>query len=150
MFFNYRSLHADLTSELEQEGEEESGKKDSLIEDNSGVPNSPNASLYNQTNIPAKQGEDKSDDSDTDFDDSDTDSDEDCDKHENVFTHDPLDVTTSTAKQDRSSSAIESESITSHCSSSTIEDETDGGPRESKRNSSKRMTLYRLVAVSYL
>ena len=143
MLINYRHLHADLTSKLEQEGEEESGKKDSLIEDNSGVPSSPKASLYNQTNIPAKQGEDKSDDSDTD-------SDEDCDKHENVFTHDPLNVTTLTAKQDRSSSAIELESTASRCSSSTNEDETDGGPGESKRKSSKRMTSYRLVTVSYL
>ena len=134
-----RSLHTNVMSELEQEGNEESGRDEQLIEDSSDVPSSSSASLCNQTSIPKERG-DESDDSDSD-------SDEDCDKQENVFTEVDLDATTSSTNQDLSSSAVESESITSHCSSSTVEEETDSGG-SNKQQSSKRMSSYRLATVS--
>lgn len=136
-----RSLHANAGSELQQERDEESGREDSLFEDNSqGLPSLSKASLCSQSSIPKERG-----------DESDTDSEEDCNQHStNVSTENlSLNVTTLNTNQDPLGSAIESESITSHCSSSTVEDETDGGLGGSKQNSSKQMTSYRFAAVSY-
>ena len=122
----------------ELEKDEESGRDYQLNEDSIGVPRSPSASLSNQATL-RKEKEDKSDDSDTD-------SDEDCDKHVTVSTEIDLDTAPLSTNEDPSSSIIESESITSHCSSSTAEDETDGGGYGSNRqSSSKRMTSYRLA-----
>ena len=126
-------------SELEQERDDESGRDDQLTEDSSGVPSSPITSLSNQTSIPKESGDEA--------DDSDSDSDEDCDKHENILMEGDPDATPLSANQDPSSSAIESESITSHCSSSTVEDEIDGGG-SNKQSSSKRTSSYRSVRIN--
>lgn len=120
------------------EKDEESGRDDQLNEDSIGVPRSPSASLSNQATL-QKEKKDKSDDPDTD-------SDEDSDKHKTVFTEIDIDATPLSTNEDPSSSIIESESIISHCSSSTAEDETDGGGYGSNRqSSSKQMTSYRLA-----
>jgi hypothetical protein len=82
-----------------------------------------------------------------DSDESDTDSGEDCDKHENVFTGIDLDASTNQLL-DPLSSTIESESVSSHCSTSTAEEESDGG-EGNKLGSSKQMNsyVYRLAEV---
>ena len=74
---------------------------------------------------------------------SDSDSDEECGKHANVFTGVDFDVSTN---QHSLNSIIESGSITSHCSTSTAEDESDGTGL-SKQGSSNRINSYRLAKV---
>ena len=121
-----RSLH---TSELEREKDEESGindqrllVEDSSDEDSSGVSSLSSDSLCSQTSIPKEIGHESDD------------SDEDCDNHENVLTEVDLDANPLSTNQDPSSSAIESVSVTSHCSSSTAEDETESGVGSIKKS----------------
>ena len=132
---NRISLHGNVSSAIEQEKDEESERDDKLNEESSGLPGSPGASLGNQTSaIPEERG-DNSDESDSD-------SDDECDKHENIFTEVDLNVSSS---QDPSSLTLESESIMSHCSStSTAEDEPDGGG-SNKQGPSKQVNSYRLA-----
>ena len=129
-------------TEQERDDHEESERDDKLNEDSSGVPGSPGASLGNQSNaIPEQRGNDS--------DESDSDSDEECDKHANIFTGVDLDVSTN---HDLFSSTIESGSITSYCSTSTVEDESDGTGiyLSNKRGSSNRINSYRFCVASYL
>lgn len=126
-------------TEQERDDHEESERDDKVNEDSSGVPGSPGAS--NQTNVIPDEGGDDSDESDSD-------SDEECGKHANVFTGVNLDVSTN---QHPLNSIIESGSITSHCSTSTAEDESDGtGIYLSKQGSSNRINSYRLAKVLWL
>ena len=112
--------------------DEESERDDKLNEDNSG---SPGASLSNQTSTTPEERGDNSDESDSE-------SDDECDKHESLSTGVDLNVS---SNQDPSSLTLESESITSHCSStSTAEDEPDGGG-SNKQGPSKRVNSYRLA-----
>ena len=76
--------------------------------------------------------------------------DEECGKHANVFTGVDFDVSTNQHPLN-SESITESGSITSHCSTSTVEDESDGtGIYLSKQGSSNRINSYRLAKVLWL
>ena len=105
-------------------------------EDSSGGPGSPGPSLCGQTSAPKERD-------DADESESQSDSDEDCDKKETEANTTPI-----STNQDPSSLTVESESITnlSLCSTSTAEDEADGGG-SNKQVSSKRMNSYRLAKV---
>ena len=143
-FISTRSLNSTVTSKSEQKREEESGKDGSdTIDSTSCIPTSPSTSSCNQIN----ESEEEVDESD----DSQSDSDEDCSNHDDIFEHlteVEFDVSTNdAADQDPSSSALESQSITSHCSSAISQTEDDiecGG----KQSSSKRITSYRFAPMA--
>ncbi|MCG8622019.1 MAG: hypothetical protein MJE68_08505 [Proteobacteria bacterium] len=134
--FNYTNRNLHGRNKIEQERDEESELDNQVNEDSSGGPGSPGPSLCSQTSVLEERD-------DTDESESQSDSDEDCAEQEREANTIPI---STSQNPSLTSVTVESESITSLCSTSTAEDEAGGGG-SNKQVSSKRMNSYRLAKV---